>query len=88
MTYFLTTSKAERDIVVEYFGYGTENAPILGFSRWDAIEDTSDSSKPTILLMPTWRQWLEDVDDDVFMASDYYQAYSTMIQDSRIQEIF
>ena len=42
MTYFLTTSRNEQDIVVKNFGYQPEFAPILGFSRWDLLEDLSD----------------------------------------------
>jgi hypothetical protein len=71
MTYFLTTSKAEQDIVVKHFGYDVHHAPVLGFSRWDALRDTSAQEEhPSILLMPTWRQWLEGVDDQTFVESE------------------
>ena len=84
MTYFLTTSHNEQEIVVNNFGYNLRHAPILGFSRWDLLKDTSNPAHRTILLMPTWRQWLEDVGDETFLASDYYAAYSRLISDERI----
>lgn len=87
MTYFLTTSHAEQEIVVENFGYNLRHAPVLGFSRWDLLKDTSDKTHPTILMMPTWRQWLEDVGDDVFLESDYYKAYSELIQSEEVAEL-
>ena len=87
MTYFLTTSKAEQEIVVREFGYSEETAPVLGFSRWDALVDTSDSRHRTILVMPTWRQWLEEIDDDIFVASEYFQVYSNLLAESRLESI-
>ena len=80
MAYFLTTSKAEQKIVTEHFGYTTAQAPVLGFSRWDVLEDKSDKSAPMILIMPTWRQWLEEQTDEVFVQSEYFQRYSALIQ--------
>ena len=82
MTYFLTTSKAEQDIAVERLGYDRENAPILGFSRWDVLEDHSHPENPVILLMPTWRQWLEEVDDATFLGSEYYCTYMELLGDA------
>ena len=87
MTYFLTTSHAEQDIVVENFGYSLQHAPVLGFSRWDLLKDTSDKAHPIILMMPTWRQWLEDVGDETFLESDYYKAYSELIQSEEVAEL-
>lgn len=80
MTYFLTSSETEQDIIVENFGYAREAVPVLGLSRWDLLKDTSTPEHPVILLMPTWRQWLEGVDDETFLTSDYYLAYSQLIQ--------
>jgi CDP-glycerol glycerophosphotransferase (TagB/SpsB family) len=87
MTYFLTTSKAEQDIVVREFGYSEETAPILGFSRWDALVDKSNADNRTILVMPTWRQWLEEIDDEIFVASEYFQAYSDLLSDERLEAL-
>lgn len=86
MTYFLTTSHAEQNVVVDNFGYDSRHAPVLGFSRWDLLQNTADPSHPTILLMPTWRQWLEDVDDQTFLGSEYYQMYSSLINSPQLAE--
>lgn len=87
MTYFLTTSRAEQKIITENFGYDTRHAPILGFSRWDLLKDTSDSVDPFILVMPTWRQWLEGVDDETFVSSEYFQRYSELISDEDLMSL-
>ena len=58
MTYFITCSRPEHDIVVREFDYEPENVPITGFARWDVLEDKSTPDDPFILMMPTWRSWL------------------------------
>ncbi len=53
MTHFTTTSRFEHKIIVENFGYEDGDAPILGFTRWDVLEDTSKPEEKIILAMPT-----------------------------------
>ncbi len=84
MTFFLTSSVPEQDIIVENFGYARTAVPVLGLSRWDMLKDTSTPDNPVILLMPTWRQWLEGVDDNTFLESDYFRAYSELIQNEEL----
>jgi CDP-glycerol glycerophosphotransferase (TagB/SpsB family) len=86
MTYFVTTSSAEQAIV-KSFGYSDKRAPILGFTRWDILEDKSNPAHPVVLMMPTWRRWLEDVDDQTFLDSDYFKSYSALINNSALLEL-
>lgn len=87
MTYFVTCSRPEHDIVVREFGYAPENVPITGFARWDVLEDKSTSNDPFILMMPTWRSWLEEVDNATFLQSEYYQNYSALLTDPALDEM-
>ena len=87
MTYFLTTSKAEQKIITEHFGYTTAKAPILGFSRWDVLEDKSSKIEPIVLIMPTWRQWLEEQSEEVFVNSEYFEQYSKLIQNEKFTKL-
>ena len=87
MSYFLTTSEKEQDIVIKHFGYRTNQAPILGFSRWDALVDASSMENPSILLMPTWRPWLEEQDDALFVESEYFKVYSSLIVSDHLAEV-
>ncbi|MBE6045185.1 MAG: hypothetical protein E7221_00595 [Clostridiales bacterium] len=87
MTYFVATSKQEQDIVVNNFGYKRENVPILGFTRWDLLEDKSEYEDNTILVMPTWRNWLQDMDTEEFRESDYFRHYSSLLENSRLDEV-
>ncbi len=87
MTYFVTCSRPEHDIVVREFDYEPENVPITGFARWDVLEDRSTPDDPFILMMPTWRSWLEEVDNDTFLQSDYYKNYSALLTDPALDEM-
>lgn len=87
MTYFATTSLFEQDIIVKYLGYKRGKAPITGFTRWDVLEDAKTDDDKLILLMPTWRSWLEEVSDEEFLASGYYKNYSALLQSGRLSKL-
>lgn len=87
MTYFTTTSEFEQKIIMENFGYTRENAPILGFTRWDVLEDTSRKEEKIVLVMPTWRSWLEEKSTEEFRESDYYKNYSHFLQSGKLSRI-
>lgn len=79
MTYFCATSQYEQDIITENFGYDKDHAPITGFTRWDVLEDKSTPDEKIILVMPTWRSWLEEKTAEEFSNSDYFRQYSEFL---------
>ena len=87
MTHFTTTSRFEQEIVVQNFGYSEKNAPILGFTRWDVLGDTSKEDERIILAMPTWRSWLEEKSAEEFKKSDYYHNYMQLLQSKKLGQI-
>ena len=84
VTYFTTSSKLEQDIVVKEFGYAPENAPVVGLARWDVLENRALAARPKILIMPTWRSWLEYLDDEEFCKSEYYRRYTSLISNQEL----
>ncbi|MBR2764653.1 MAG: CDP-glycerol glycerophosphotransferase family protein, partial [Blautia sp.] len=74
----------EQESITEYFGYSRGEAPILGFCRWDALTDRSDPADRIILVMPTWRLWLEENTSEEFVRSTYYRNYSGLLTDPRL----
>lgn len=87
MTYFATTSEFEQKIVIENFGYLERNAPITGFTRWDVLCDKQEAKKHNILIMPTWRSWLEDASNEAFLNSDYYNNYTKLLSSKRLHRL-
>lgn len=84
MTHVSTVSEYEQHIMDKYWGYSPANAPVLGFSRWDVLEDKSTPDEKIILVMPTWRAWLEEKPDEDFLASDYFRNYMELLGDASL----
>ncbi|MBM0066071.1 CDP-glycerol glycerophosphotransferase family protein [Alkalicoccobacillus gibsonii] len=87
---FVASSDYEKEIIRSNFGYNTDQIMVTGLARWDVLEDKSqlkgESEKKEILLMPTWRNWLEEVEEDQFIRSDYYQEYNQLLQSASLHE--
>lgn len=83
---FVVTSDYEKKIVEENFGYKGDEIAVTGFARWDVLNDKSEGSNE-ILIMPTWRNWLEDVSDEAFKKSDYYLNYMNLLNSDKLKQI-
>ncbi|MFA9376836.1 MAG: CDP-glycerol glycerophosphotransferase family protein [Lachnotalea sp.] len=83
---FVVTSDFEKKIVLDNFGYKSSEIAVTGFARWDVLNDNSEGSKE-IILMPTWRNWLEEMKDDEFKKSNYYLNYMKLLNTPRLHEI-
>lgn len=83
---FVTSNQREHDIIVDEMAYAPEDVIITGLARWDVLKDKPIDQK-RILIMPTWRNWLEEVSDAVFMASDYYRNYMDLLNDPRLAQL-
>ena len=83
--YFTASSEFEKNIIVNHMGYDPAKVPVTGLARWDAVHDTSDPAAPLILVMPTWRSWLEGQTDEIFKQSSYYQHYAALLSDQDLQ---
>ena len=87
MALFVVSSGYEQKIIHDYFGYDNEEIIITGLARWDVLEDKSDPAHKEILLMPTWRSWLEDISEEQFKKSEYYQRYKAFLGEQTPQEV-
>ena len=84
--YFTASSEFEKNIIVNRMGYNPDKVPVTGLARWDGLRDTSDPAHPVILLMPTWRSWLEGQNDEIFQQSSYYQHYASLLSNQELQD--
>ena len=83
---FVTTCERESQIIKEHFGYGDREVACTGFARWDVLEDRSEGSKE-ILIMPTWRSWLENSSMEDFFKSDYFRNYMALLNSTRFRRM-
>ncbi|MFQ7975868.1 MAG: CDP-glycerol glycerophosphotransferase family protein [Enterococcus gallinarum] len=81
---FTTSSEFEKQIVVDYLGYKPENVVVTGLPRWDNLNQGKADKNNSILIMPTWRNWLEEVEDKIFIESDYFKTYNRLINSKEL----
>ena len=82
---FIASNEMEKGFIMEDMGYKDEQVAVTGLARWDVLEDKSGSvSRKHILVMPTWRKWLEEVPDEIFLESEYYLRYMELINSGRL----
>lgn len=82
---FITSSEFEKNIITTHFGYQENVVEVTGLSRWDKLKDTSNGRK--ILVMPTWRPWIDDISNEEFVLTNYYQTYMKMITSDDLVKI-
>jgi len=84
----VASSKKEKNIVINNMQYNDEDVVITGLCRWDALLDNSKSnSKKEIIIMPTWRTWLDDVSEEKFLNSDYYKHYTNLLNSNKLNKL-
>lgn len=83
---FVVTSEKEKQIVIDNFDYEPDEVINTGFARWDVLKDKSQNSHD-ILVMPTWRSWLECASDREFEESDYFRHYAALLNSQRFKDI-
>lgn len=81
---FVVSSQPEREIIEKYFEYDREDIILTGLARWDVLENKANPDDLRILLMPTWRLWLEYASEELFRGSEYYRNYKSFLQDERL----
>lgn len=93
MRLFVTATRPEYEFIKERFGYPEGNVQLLGFPRFDNLNnDILD--KDTILVMPTWRQWIvkgvetEGIEGtESFEDTDYYKGWSEFLKSDKLDKI-
>ena len=81
--YFVTSTKKEYQFVKETFSYPDETIGCVGLARFDNLY-SSHNVENNILVMPTWRKWLDNSNFDDFQKSDYYIRYSELLNDDEL----
>ncbi len=83
---FIVSSNWEREIVVKHMRYPRAVVSVTGLARWDRLRDRS-SGRGDILVMPTWRNWLQNVPVDQFRQSDFFLKYRALLTSTELREL-
>ena len=80
---FIASSAKEKSIIHNKLRYPNEEIAVTGLARWDGLVDQSKGRRE-ILVMPTWRGWLDSVSDEDFAKSEYYKNYQSLLKNKRL----
>lgn len=71
-------AKPEFDFIKKEFGYEDGVAQYTGLARFDKLHNLKLEKE--IFIMPTWRRWLDGVNDlNTFKESDYFQNWFNLL---------
>ena len=89
---FVCAAKPEYEYVRKTFQYPEGCVRYLGFPRFDALHD-HHSDKHMILIMPTWRKWLNSSFRKLyrgnagFERSEYFKRWNSLLNNRSLAEI-
>lgn len=81
----LTSAKSEYDSFFSdetQYNYSESVVQLLGLPRHDYREKLQD--KKEIVIMPSWRRSLENLNDEQFKNSEFYKAYNKLLNDEKL----
>ena len=74
---FICGAKPEFDFVASHFHYKHGEVRYTGLARFDALHDFT--IKKQILIMPTYRKWLENKSVDEVACSEYFTRWNHLL---------
>jgi len=81
----VSSTREKYDIVVNQLGYNPENVGVTGLSRFDNLPLEPKEKIKKILIMPTWRDWLNS--DHAFNNSEYMKRYLGLINNQKLEKL-
>lgn len=85
LDFLLTASKKEYDSLFKYYyNYEKDIIQLLGFPRFDNLKNEKTK---TILLMPSWRRYLNHENKYTISDSSYFKTYNSLINNKNLIEI-
>ncbi|MBH0350445.1 hypothetical protein BK731_29265 [Bacillus thuringiensis serovar muju] len=80
---FFVSSNYEKNIVKQHFNYSDDEIIVSGLARWDYLRNKTQGNKH-ILVVPTWRESLDEVTKEQFLNSNFYKQYKSMLNNKRL----
>lgn len=87
-TKFIVSSELEKKLVCRQFGFNNNEVAITGLARFDKLQvKKGNNQSKTILLLPTWRDWLSDVSEDKFIKSQYFNKIHSLLSNTHLNDL-
>lgn len=90
--YFVCGAEKEYNYIKRNFGYPEKSLLLTGFPRWDELKNNSKlKGDKSILIMPTWRNWLGGEKNKIFETKDfketkYFKYWNAFLNDDNFIE--
>lgn len=81
---FICGAKPEYDHISKNCHYPEGNVVYTGFSRFDELHNFE--TKDQILVMPTWRSYLQGLSKEEFKQSKYFQAWDNLLRNKELND--
>lgn len=85
---FICGAKPEYDYISQNWHYRPGEVRYTGFARFDALQ--SGPLRRQVLIMPTWRSWLEyaaDASEAGMLESSFFRRWSSLLRNDRLAEL-
>lgn len=83
---FVCGAKPEYEFIKNNYNFQNSVVKYLGLCRFDNLH--SIKTKKQILVMPTWRKWLNNCSNiDEFKKSDYFIKYDNVLKDKKLKDL-
>jgi CDP-glycerol glycerophosphotransferase len=82
---FIVSSEREKQYIVGDFGYDPDEVVVTGLSRFDTLLADDVQPRRQLLIMPTWRDWLQDT--DLYGESEYHDRWWQLLHDPRLRRL-
>jgi len=90
---FVTTAKPEYDSIAldnNKYKFTTKEVVLTGFPRHDNLIKENHTNNKSIMIMPTWREYLNEIDigdGDKFAKTPYGQAWISLLHSDLLRDI-
>lgn len=79
---FITSSEYEREYAIRDLQYKQQDVFVTGLSRFDALFKQDTGVRRQVLIIPTWRDWLQNIDS--FLESEYFERYTNLVKNKEL----
>lgn len=91
MDCFVVSAEREKRFIVDNYGYPEFRVPNLGLCRFDNLFNNRSETEKIVLVMPTWRIWLQPQiqdhgieDSKRFESSEYCRAFRELLTSKKL----
>lgn len=81
---FITSSDIEKKFIIDKYNYSDKIVKCTGLARYDYFNNESENF---ILIMPTWRRWLNKLDTKKFVKTEYFSRWNQLINNKYLCSI-